>query len=166
MKSNLAWMVMTFIVGSGIACYSECDCGEETGQFEYLVFGHFYGECGGEGCVETFKIEYEHLFEDTLDQYPDVTNATERSYITLPEAKYDLVKDLVDQFPDELYAEADHVIGQPDAGDWGGIYVEIRHTNDPARSGFWLLDQMESNMPQVYNVFVDKINEKISLINQ
>jgi len=29
-----------------------------------------------------------------------------------------------------------------------------------------LLDQMESNMPQVYNEFVDKINAKIALINQ
>lgn len=165
MKSKLAWMAMTFIVVTGVACHEECD-GDVNSQFEYMVFGHFYGECGGEGCVETYKIQNEQLFEDTLDYYPDVTNATERSYLLLPEAKYELVKDLVAQFPDALYAEEDHVIGQPDAGDWGGIYVEIHYTNDPARSGFWLLDQMESNMPQVYNVFVDKINEKISLINQ
>ena len=72
----------------------------------------------------------------------------------------------MDQFPEQLYSETDHVLGQPDAGDWGGIYVEIKHVNDPARSGFWLLDQMESNMPQVYNDFVDQINEKIHLINQ
>lgn len=165
MKSIVYSLLAGYILVSGFSCYSKCDC-DETSQFEYLVFGHFYGECGGEGCVETFKIEYEQLFEDTLDQYPDFSQSPARSYIKLPAAKYELVKDLVDQFPEGLYSETDHVLGQPDAGDWGGIYVEIKHVNDPAHSGFWLLDQMESNMPQVYNDFVDKINEKISLINQ
>ena len=158
-------LLSAFILVSGWSCEKNCD-GDGSGPFEYLVFGHFYGECGGEGCVETFKIENEKLFEDTLDLYPDFTEPSYRSYIKLADAKYELVKDLVAQFPEELYGESDHVIGQPDAGDWGGIYVEIKYTNDPARSGFWLLDQMETNMPEVYNVFVDQINEKIALIHQ
>jgi hypothetical protein len=55
------------------------------------------------------------------------------------------------------------VIGQPDAGDWGGIYFE---TKDGSTHRFWLLDQLENNMPVIYNEFVDRINEKIVLINQ
>ena len=62
--------------------------------------------------------------------------------------------------------EQDTIIGMPDAGDWGGVYVEVKMKNLNSLSGFWLLDQMESNMPQVYNDFVDKINEKIAIINQ
>lgn len=31
---------------------------------------------------------------------------------------------------------------------------------------YWLLDQNGSNMPTVYNKLVDRINEKIALINQ
>ena len=27
----------------------------------YLVFGHYYGMCGGESCVEIFKINNENL---------------------------------------------------------------------------------------------------------
>jgi hypothetical protein len=58
------------------------------------------------------------------------------------------------------------VLGIPDGGDWGGIYVQIINKTDETHAGVWLLDQNESNMPQVYNEFVDKINTKIALINQ
>ena len=36
---------------------------------DYLIFGHYYGECGGEGCIETFKLTSNTLYEDTLDNY-------------------------------------------------------------------------------------------------
>ena len=39
------------------------------GDQDYLVFGHFYGMCAGEGCVETFKLTDLELFEDTVDDY-------------------------------------------------------------------------------------------------
>jgi hypothetical protein len=165
MIRNYLFILLAFLLTTSVACDKNCDQ-TDTGDLEYMVFGHFYGECGGEGCVETYKIEDQRLFEDTLDLYPYYAQPAARSYIPLPDDKYELVKDLVAQFPDELYAESNHVIGQPDAGDWGGVYVEIKFFNDPSHSGFWLLDQMESNMPQVYNEFVDKINEKIALINQ
>jgi hypothetical protein len=35
----------------------------------FLVFGHFYGECFGEGCVETYKLTDVSLYEDVLDDY-------------------------------------------------------------------------------------------------
>ena len=164
MRYALFFLLLTAAVGF-MGCEDECDCAG-TGDFDYMVFGHFYGECGGEGCVEIFKIENGRLYEDSSDVYPNFITAYEGQYYALPDAKYQLVKDLVEYFPNELYDETEHVIGMPDAGDWGGIYVEIKHENAPAQSGFWLLDQMESNMPEVYNVFVDRINEKIHLIQE
>jgi hypothetical protein len=137
-----------------------------TGQFEYMVFGHFYGECGGEGCVEIFKLTEVALFEDSTDVYPGSLLPYAGVYNLLPDAKFQLVIDLMDSFPEALYAESNNVIGMPDAGDWGGIYIEMKFTNEEALSGFWLLDQHEGNMPEVYNLFVDEINEKIALINQ
>jgi hypothetical protein len=38
---------------------------------DYLIFGHFYGECSGERCIEIFKLEKDKLFEDKADQYPN-----------------------------------------------------------------------------------------------
>ena len=138
-----------------------CDC-----YLTEITFGHFYGECGGEGCVEIFKVDLNNrqLLEDTRDDYPysDTFYMGDFS-IEHPKEKYDLVADLGQYFPESLFEETGNVIGQPDAGDWGGIYFEIRTAN---LLRFWLLDQMESNMPEEYNEFVDKINEKIAIIHQ
>ncbi len=55
------------------------------------------------------------------------------------------------------------MIGQPDAGDWGGIYVEYKFNS--VRK-FWLIDQKKSNIPAYLHEFVDKTNKKIELINK
>ena len=129
-----------------------------------MVFGHFYGECGGEGCVEIYKIEDGKLFEDTLDQYPHSNLVYQGVWVELPQAKYDLVRDILDEVPDQLLQEPEHVLGQPDAGDWGGIYVQV---SEPlSGDDYWLLDKHEGHMIEAYNDFVDKIETKIELINQ
>jgi len=61
-----------------------------------------------------------------------------------------------------LLDDHDTIIGQPDAGDWGGLYIEY---NKDAVRRYWLLDQMKSNVPEYLYDFIDKVNEKIALIN-
>ena len=51
-----------------IAC-TKSDNNMTINEQNFLVFGHFYGFCGGESCVETFKLTDEKLFEDTIDDY-------------------------------------------------------------------------------------------------
>ncbi len=165
MKRITYFVLFALGMASLAGCDKECDCAG-TGEFEYMVFGHFYGECGGEGCVEMYKLTEVALYEDSTDVYPTFVSAYEGQYYSLSNEKFQLVKDLIYEFPEELYAESNRVQGMPDAADWGGIYVEMKYKDEPGLSGFWLLDQNENNMPQVYNDFVDKINEKIALINQ
>lgn len=146
------------------ACHDE-KCGDINGEQEYFIFGHFYGKCAGEGCVEMYKLENGRLYEDDLDHYPDFATPIEAHWIELSKEKYEGVKDIENEFPNELYDETEHVQGIPDGGDWGGIYVETKFTGDLAsKSGIWVLDKNESYMPQVYNDFVDKIEVKIALI--
>ena len=142
-----------------------CDKSEVDGigPSDYLVFGHYYGKCFGEGCVETFKLEDRRLLEATFDQYAPQSFYNFEAFDVLSDAKFEAVKDLISFFPEELLSDERTIIGQPDAGDWGGIYVEIK-TESIHR--FWLLDQMDTDMPEKYNAFVDRINEKITLINQ
>ena len=148
---------------------TSCDKNEgnaECENYNEIIFGHFYGECAGEGCVEMFRIEtnLSTLTEDVNDYYPNGNTFYDGNFLTEhPDSKYEAVKDLMDYFPDELLAETETVLGQPDAGDWGGIYFEMK-TNDVHR--YWLLDQWEGHMAPAYDTFVDKINEKIALINQ
>jgi len=128
---------------------------------DYLIFGHFYGECFGEECIEIFRLEQNQLLEDTKDVYPNSTSFYNGNYILLPQQKFDYAKDLINFFPSDLLTEPNTVIGQPDAGDWGGLYIEY---NIDGTRKFWLLDQMKSNVPSKYHNFIDKVNEKITLI--
>ncbi|MFV0376550.1 MAG: hypothetical protein ACK5JD_04520 [Mangrovibacterium sp.] len=125
----------------------------------YLVFGHFYGECVGERCVEIFRLEKDKLFEDTEDQYPYGAGFYAGNFVQLSAQKFDGAKDLVNYFPAELLNEPDNIIGLPDAGDWGGLYIEYNYNGIRKR---WLLDQMKSNVPEKYHSFIDKVNEKIA----
>ncbi|MEO6131040.1 MAG: hypothetical protein ABIQ02_04280 [Saprospiraceae bacterium] len=138
-----------------------CGFGEQT---DYVVFGSFYGYCIGEGCIDIYKIDQTHLFEDTLDMYPQSDDFYPGHFTTRwANEKFELVKDLKLFFPESLLNETEVIQGHPDAGDWGGIYFEIKRGNTHR---FWLLDQRDEDMPADYNAFVDKINEKITLINQ
>lgn len=165
MKFYLAIFIITITIL--ISCKKEdpidpCDC-YETIEFS---FGHFYGFCGGEGCVEIFRVDLdqEKLFEDVNDFYPRTDTLYDGNFgIELTDDKYQQVKDLLQYVPTGLYQENQTVLGQPDAGDWGGIYFEMQLAEGRR---FWLLDQMDNNMPQEYNDFVDKINEKIAMINE
>ena len=133
----------------------------ELSDTDYIIFGHFYGMCVGEECVEIYRLEKSKLFEDTFDKYPTSQDFYDGNYIQLSQNKFEATKDLTDFFPKDLLNEANKVIGEPDAGDWGGLYIEYNF--DGVRN-FWLLDQMKSNVPDKYHTFFDKVNEKIGLI--
>ncbi len=125
----------------------------------YLVFGHFYGECIGETCIEIFKIENGKLYEDTLDYYPGYNNLPHNaSYVQRSNDKYEKVKYIPDLIPNELYSENAIVIGQPDAGDWGGLYLE---TNKTGKKEYWLIDKMKNNIPEYLHAFVDSLDDAI-----
>ena len=133
----------------------------ELPKSDYIIFGHFYGECMGERCVEIFRLEQDKLFEDSKDKYPNSNEFYDGNYVQLSQQKFNDTKNLIDSFPTDLLSETNTVIGQPDAGDWGGLYIEY---NFNGIRKFWLLDQMKSNVPTKYYNFIDKVNEKIILL--
>jgi len=143
---------------------SICSCKKDNvilSTSDYIVFGHFYGECGGEQCIEIFRLEQNKLLEDTRDIYPNSTSFYNGNYNLLTQQKFNDAKDLLLFFPNDLLIETNTVIGEPDAGDWGGLYIEYNYNGTRK---FWLLDQKKSNVPSKYHNFIDKVNEKIKLI--
>ena len=133
----------------------------ELSNSDYIIFGHFYGECIGEQCVEIFRLEKDKLFEDTKDRYPNSADFYMGNWIQLSQQKFNDTEDLISWFPTDLLNETSTVIGQPDAGDWGGLYVEY---NANGIRKFWLLDQKKSNVPTKFHDFIDRVNEKITLL--
>jgi hypothetical protein len=129
-------------------------------ETDYLVFGHFYGECMGETCVETFMLTDEKLYEDEKDNY---FGTDQFDFRELGQDKFELVKDLIDDFPAELLDDTNDVFGCPDCADQGGLLV-ILAQNGNVKS--WRIDQAKSAVPQYLNDFMDSINVKISLLNK
>ncbi len=154
--------VFRILLFSGI--FLLCSCIIEPYEIkttDYLIFGHFYGECRGEGCIEMFKIENEMLYEDENDTYPTSTDFYNAKWKVLDKTKYEEVKNLTEFIPKKLLNDNNRIIGQPDAGDWGGIYIEIK-IGDTHK--FWLMDKMRSNVPKEYHEFLNKVEEKINLL--
>lgn len=130
----------------------------ELTQADFLVFGHFYGECLGEKCVETFKLTDKSLFEDTIDDY----SGQKLEFIELSNDKFEQVKNLVDFFPNQLLNQSETVFGCPDCADGGGLFIQYSE-NGNVKS--WRIDQDKSNVPDYLYEFMDMVNAKIDSIN-
>ncbi|MBK8702771.1 MAG: hypothetical protein IPN33_03575 [Saprospiraceae bacterium] len=162
MKKTSWFFLFAFIIVAAAGCKHENDNSPST-TLDYFIFGHFFGECGGEQCVETFVIQDEKLYEDTLDDYPGIADFEDRQLVLLDNSIYNLVAGLPDQMPDELWDETETTIGMPDAGDWGGIYVEVKRDGE---TRYWLIDHMDNNIPEYLHPFTDAIKEAIEEINE
>jgi hypothetical protein len=154
MKKYIFLFVLPFFIHS---CTS--DEGKPTNENDYLIFGHFYGFCGGEQCIEVFKLTDTNLYEDSEDNYAlDTFNFEEKEI-----EKFNLAKDLVFFLPAKLLTEKDDVLGCPDCSDGGGVYIE--YSKNGIKNS-WRIDQFKQNIPEYLHDFIDKVNEKISLINK
>jgi hypothetical protein len=131
-------------------------------QNDRLVFGHFYGYCVGEQCIEIFKLTESNLYGDNADNYPSSAKPYEGNFIKMDQEKFELVKDLVQNIPDTLINTQDTIIGAPDYADGGGIYFAIDNENG---TRYWLIDQMKYNIPEELHPFVDEVNRNIALIS-
>ncbi len=140
------------------ACNSD-DNGIHINEQNFLVFGHFYGECSGEGCVETFKLTNESLFEDIVDDY----SGQNMDFVALNNDLFEEVKDLTDFFPNKLLKETETIFGCPDCADGGGLFLQYSENGNEKS---WRIDQVKANVPSYLHDFMDKVNEKIALINE
>ncbi len=131
---------------------------KKKNQENYVLFGHFYGFCQGEKCIEIFKLTDEKLYEDRADKYPSRTEFYVGTYDELDAQKFNDTKDLMGSFPTDLLNEKEIVLGQPDAGDQGGLYIEY-YKNGVHK--FWLLDNNKNAVSSKYHSFMDKVKEKV-----
>ena len=124
----------------------------------FLILGHFYGECFGEGCVETYKLTDVKLYEDIVDDY----SGQNLDFVELDNEQFELVNDLADFFPTQLLNESDTIFGCPDCADGGGLFIQY---SDNGVLKSWRIDQVQNNVPTYLLDFIDQVNERIVLIN-
>ncbi|MEJ1239075.1 hypothetical protein WBG78_13150 [Chryseolinea sp. T2] len=143
------------------ACQSDDVTNQETAAPRYILFGHFYGECQGEKCVEIYKLTEDALYENTNDKYPPADTPYEGNFELMSNSNFEKVRDLMNQVPNELLEINSSVVGQPDAGDWGGVYFGMEENGEQR---FWLIDKMDSNIPESIRPFVRKIEDSIEAV--
>jgi hypothetical protein len=76
--------------------------------------------------------------------------------------KFEKVKNLVDFFPNQLLNKSETVFGCPDCADGGGLFIQYSESGNLKS---WRIDQSKNNVPTYLHNFIDKVNEKIGLIN-
>ena len=148
-----------FTLGILASCNSDDDNSININEENFLIFGHFYGECAGEECVETFKLTDKSVFEDTIDDY----NGQNMQFIELEIDLFEQVQNITDFFPNQLLNQNETVFGCPDCTDGGGLFIQYSE-NGNIKS--WRIDKIKSNVPEYLHSFMDKVNEKIALINE
>jgi hypothetical protein len=133
---------------------------EKNNSSDYIVFGTYYGECGGEQCIEIYKLTSNALFEDSKDNYPasgiyNGTFSTKRSA-----TDFALVSNLESTIPASLLNDTSAVIGCPDCADGGGVYLEY-HKNGIQK--VWHIDRTLT-LPSDYATFINQVGQKIQAL--
>ena len=145
------------VIGAFTSCNKDND-NITINEQSFLIFGHFYGECFGEGCVETYKLTDVKLYEDIVDDY----SGQNLDFVELDNEQFELVNDLTDFFPTQLLNESDTIFGCPDCADGGGLFIQY---SDNGVLKSWRIDQVQNNVPTYLHDFIDQVNERIILIN-
>lgn len=93
-----------------------------------LAFGKYTGECLSD-CVVVYALYPLKLQQDTTPNLFFQTNYVFNG-IDLSSDKFEQVKHLLSEIPEELTTTADKSYGCPDCHDQGGIYVAVSVTQD------------------------------------
>ena len=155
MKKNVL-VFLFFILLAG--CFKE-----DTDELEvenYFIFGHFYGECMGETCIETYKLTESAMYEDTRDVY-GISSSFD--FVEMGHDKFLEVNDLPEYFPEELLHTDTATFGCPDCVDQGGLLI-VLYEDDQRR--VWKIDMVKEQVPAYLHEFMDRVKEKIAILSE
>lgn len=126
-------------------------------ELDYLIFGHSYGECFGETCVEIFQLRDGVLYEDTSL----FIQSNAYQFTPMDNDKYLLVKDLPEYLPTQLLQSESAIFNNPVFQDGGALVIEV---SIGGKVKTWFIDQFKSDVPEYLHPFMNKVNEKIALL--
>ena len=130
---------------------------------DYVVFGHFYGFCSGEQCIELYKYQGGKLYEDQRDYYPTSTLPYDGKWVQLEDTLAVLGEEVRRSLPDSMLLYTDSIFGMPDAVDQGGTYVEL---NRGGVRYYWVMDNSQGGLPEYMQPFSELVRERSRFISQ
>jgi hypothetical protein len=131
-------------------------------QPDYIIFGRFCGECGGE-CATMYKIDFgqNKLFADHTDSY---WSREEKPLVfqtaILDTAKINLARKIWNNTPDFIATYKDRIktFGCPDCTDGCGIYLEISNQGVLRR---FRIDAQTEQISGEIRAYAELLNETI-----
>lgn len=127
---------------------------------DYLIFGHFYNDCDGERCIETFLLTDGKLYENLNDNYKV---QAEFNFVELSEERYQLTSDLLEYFPKKLLKDRRRTFGCPDCSGQGGLYIAYKKDGELLS---WKIDPSKKDVPPYLHNFIDKVSQNLALLNK
>lgn len=163
-KTILRNLIFYFLAALLAITFSSCqDDSDKNTEPYYIIFGHFYGMCQGEQCVEIFKVTDKAIFEDSKDNYPNSDDFVKTDFSKLCEEQFQKAQSIISSFPIGILNEPDTVMGCPDCHDQGGLYIEYRKENI---RDFWIIDNDKSAVDENFHDFIDEAHRVITEINK
>lgn len=123
---------------------------------DYLIFGKFYGFCGG-NCTHLYKMTATELFADNMDRYEYDKEVT-FDKTNLGAAKIEIAKTVCSQYTSEIKNEKNERIGCPDCHDQGNIYVELKQNGKVQK---WYIDPSLNAQPAYLQPFAKAIEDAV-----
>ena len=150
----LNWILLLFFGASVFFGCSEDELQPVQLSNDYLIFGEHDSECWGEGCTRIFALTRENLYYDKNRSW-DLSNT---NFEKVDDEIFAQVKDLLDEFPEELLQENEEFIycnGQCDFG-WSIIQYSKDGNVKSWKIGF--------DTPEYLSEFIARMYEKMLLI--
>ena len=157
--NSLKLLFVFFLVFALSACDNKEEIQVEGNDF--LIFGYHYGFCAGPDCTALYKLTDKELSK-TIN-YNQGIPSEESSYAALEEEQFELAKDLISFFPSQLLDAKEEVFGCPNCHDQGTLLVEYSQDGE---SSFWRIDPSKNDVPKYMHEFMDKMQEKFTLLKE
>ena len=127
---------------------------DKSFDVDYFAFGIAHGECI-ENCAVFFLVQNDNLYADDLNYYSSPLRFKSDPLST---DKYNIAKQLIDDFPQYLKNNPNKTFGCPDCADQGGIHIEIKN-ND--KTQYWHIDTNINNQPAEIRDYINKMLETL-----
>ncbi len=156
---NLYYLLFLFVI---LSCSNENQNRKLIlNENDSLVFIRFNSK--GQYIYPFYKLTKSEVFRDDtyftyINQLEYYYNEDTASLVNLGLDKFNLTKDLINYFPNKLLS-TERKIGNPGALDGGVLYLQLTKNGV---TKIWELDSDPNAVPEVFRVFVQKINEKIN----
>lgn len=135
---------------------SASGCKKESNKFNSIIFGKYFGECGG-NCASFYHLTSNKLYGDRMEYYMGPKDLKFQKF-ALSSEDFKISQAISDSLPAFFTTEESQTIGCPDCRDQGGLYIEI-HRNGNTK--IFTIDPDVRRLPNEVMSYIDLLQTTI-----